>query len=1052
MEVAGVVIGAVALIGVFEDCIELFSQIGAARSMENDYILLATRLDLQKAILLQWAERLRLYEAKEHDTRLDDPMLGPVIHKGLDCIRQLLQNGNVLQQRYGVRPTDSHETTDPQTVPDQRRLPNHLLGQIRKPKRQRSDVELSQPQSSNQYPGDDYTPKRARCSSRDQNDPLHPLPDRDYMAKPSRLDRIMWVIKDKDQFEGLIRKLSDLIADIDKAVPPRAGELPTRALLEYEIQGLKSVRELRIIMHASRSDNRDLAGITQQTIDRQCAKLILNRLWFRLIDDRKNNIAEAHLHTLNWAINPPASDVVWDDLGEWLRSGRDFYWISGKPGSGKSTLMKFLYGHPKVISDLKIWARGRQLTMAPFFLWNIGSVEQNSQEGLARGLLHHVLTENPTLISTVLPNMWQEAQSGSVDLQLPTNIETKTAFQRLGAATTTGAFAFFIDGLDEFTGNPRDGISFVKSLVTSSNIKILVSSRPIDTCVAAFSSAPTLRLQDLTKPDIEMYINDIVRSHPYVADSNYLCEMTVEGLIDDIRNKANGVFLWVVLACRTLLEGFEAFDNAEELQRRVEELPPELESLFRHILNSLPPRFLQQAAKLLQLCYLRRYRLSSEISAFTLAWAHEKDMKLCELDKFYPVKHSDRIEKCVMLEGRLRSRCRGLLEVQRDPKSKIPISVDFMHRTVFEFLDTPDVWTLDCMHIDDRQFDATTVLAYMSCYDLFLQDKSIRHEKRFAQETYYCLQEVQNDSPWNLPHLLNRVAFAFMRERGNAEPVFGPSQDILSLADASILLAVEFDLTSFFKDYDESRLDTEYALGSHGMSIRVRFNLLYHALAKPLMYGILDFARDTPCSTAIVDLLLRSGCDPNGSLVRLYYHLVFDDNMGIPKDSYTTPWDEWMNSAEGIYLGYANDDPLSGEEVSELALTTVLMIRAGANIVDHRNKLRETAESWLEIVKGSENSKDRETREYCNEIVEAATTDSEDNSSISSSNSEEILSATDTDHEEDNPSLLVSDNEEIPSAADTDLEENDPSRVSTDGEGDWNAVAVGSKDDPIQIE
>jgi hypothetical protein len=365
MEVAGVVIGAVALIGVFEDCIELFSQIGAARSMENDYILLATRLDLQKAILLQWAERLRLYEAKEHDTRLDDPMLGPVIHKGLDCIRQLLQNGNVLQQRYGVRPTDSHETTDPQTVvsgrlmsqmrekslcfrsrrkpltsqPDQRRLPNHLLGQIRKPKRQRSDVELSQPQSSNQYPGDDYTPKRARCISRDQNDPLHPLPDRDYMAKPSRLDRIMWVIKDKDQFEGLIRKLSDLIADIDKAVPPRAGELPTRALLEYEIQGLKSVRELRIIMHASGSDNRDLAGITQQTIDRQCAKLILNRLWFRLIDDRKNNIAEAHLHTLNWAINPPASDVVWDDLGEWLRSGRDFYWISGKPGSGKSTLM-----------------------------------------------------------------------------------------------------------------------------------------------------------------------------------------------------------------------------------------------------------------------------------------------------------------------------------------------------------------------------------------------------------------------------------------------------------------------------------------------------------------------------------------------------------------------------------------------------------------------------------------------------------------------------------------------------------------------------------------
>jgi hypothetical protein len=66
---------------------------------------------------------------------------------------------------------------------------------------------------------------------------------------------------------------------------------------------------------------------------------ILNRLWFRLIDDRKNHIAEAHSKTLEWAINPPASGVVWDDLGQWLRSGHGIYWIHGKPGSGKSTLM-----------------------------------------------------------------------------------------------------------------------------------------------------------------------------------------------------------------------------------------------------------------------------------------------------------------------------------------------------------------------------------------------------------------------------------------------------------------------------------------------------------------------------------------------------------------------------------------------------------------------------------------------------------------------------------------------------------------------------------------
>lgn len=114
--------------------------------------------------------------------------------------------------------------------------------------------------------------------------------------------------------------------------------------------------------------------------------------------------------------------------------------------------------------------------------------------------------------------MWQEAQSGEVDLKLPSISEMKAAFQQIGAQQTNGAFAFFIDGLDEFTGNHREGISFVKSLITSANIKILLSSRPIDTCVAAFLLAPRLKLQDLTKSDIAAYINDVVRSHPYVCE------------------------------------------------------------------------------------------------------------------------------------------------------------------------------------------------------------------------------------------------------------------------------------------------------------------------------------------------------------------------------------------------------------------------------------------------------------------------------------------------------------------------------------------------------
>jgi hypothetical protein len=582
------------------------------------------------------------------------------------------------------------------------------------------------------------------------------------------------------------------------------------------------------------------------------------------------------------------------------------------------------------MSWLQEWAGDRKLTVASFFLWNIGTTEQSSQEGLARGLLYHVLKQNPKLIPTVLPYMWQEAQNGCVDLSTPSDSGMKTAFQRVGEESTTGAFAFFIDGLDEFTGNHRDGISFVKSLTTSANIKVLVSSRPIDMCVAAFSSAPQLRLQDLTKLDIEIYVKDAIHSHPCVADSNYLSDTTIQGLIKNIRSKASGVFLWVVLACRTLIEGFDAYDDAEELQCRVNELPPELEDLFRHILSGLPVRFRQQCAKLLRVCYIRSALLGSVIPTSVLAWAHENDMSIPRLDQFDPVSLADQDRKCTILEGRLRSRCRGLLEVHRDPNTEIRSTVDFMHRTVFEFLSTVDVWKMDCLHIADDLFEDTTMLAYMSCYDLYLRTEPIL-KGRIVSEIYHCLQNVACRSPSNLSRVVNRAAFALMQQRDGCQ-LFG-LHDALTLGDVSLLLAVEFSLASFVEEYRVREFNDKQRLCIDDQS--KRYNLLYHALGRPLFYGLVGPKDIGPCSPAIVDLLLRSGCDP-------------DQQIGardmLRAALRMTPWRTWMQSDHGISLN--ETDGVSPMEFSQVAESTVLMIRAGAGVFDQEH-VEKTARRWL---------------------------------------------------------------------------------------------------------
>lgn len=469
-----------------------------------------------------------------------------------------------------------------------------------------------------------------------------------------------------------------------------------------------------------------------------------------------------------------------------------------------------------------------------------------------------------------------------------------------------------------------------------------------------------LRLQDLTASDIATYINDVVRAHPYTAEHSYLSGKTVQRLVNDIRRKADGVFLWVVLACRALIEGLEAYDDEEELRRRVDELPPELESLFQHILNGLPPRYLQQAAKLLRVCYVNRLlQIEAEISAFGLAWAHVQDMDISKLGNFVQFSLDQRKEKYKILEGRLRSRCRGLLEFKTPVSDETP-SIDFMHRTVFEYLSVPDVWKMDCLQIHERQFDANTILAYMSCYELYLYEglEDEDHDPLLVVSNY--VRKVEESSPSNLPHLLNSFAFALTYRGESKEKREVSLMPALLMQKTASMLAVELDLTTFVKSQSVRKFNA--LPRSHRSGGNSEKTLLYHAFKKPLTLHEGD-----PCSSIMIGHLVRSGCGPNQSIAL------------NGKDTRTC-WDIWMQSK------HMKDDavlaPLQSAEI------TMIMIRAGAVFVPfdpsdpnaiiphltargYRTRLKEKAEQWLEFSPTLENAREQqELRALCNEILE----------------------------------------------------------------------------------
>ncbi|KAF2689994.1 hypothetical protein K458DRAFT_277886, partial [Lentithecium fluviatile CBS 122367] len=243
--------------------------------------------------------------------------------------------------------------------------------------------------------------------------------------------------------------------------------------------------------------------------------------------------------------------------------------------------------------------------------------------------------------------------------------EMREAFNMIGGGRVgTRKFCIFIDGLDEYAGNYVDGVTFVRTLVANPNVKIVVSSRPVPACVQAFSNKPQLQLQDLTEGDITEYVNDTIGSHPHMEILSKSDPVGTNRIQRDIGEKASGVFLWVCLVCHSLLESFACYDSVSELQYLVDELPREIEDLFQHMLSRIKPRYQEEAAKLLLICY--QSQLASEdnrVYTASLAIANEYGFDLARMREPRGLAREEGAAKCQILEGRLRSRCCGLLEI-----------------------------------------------------------------------------------------------------------------------------------------------------------------------------------------------------------------------------------------------------------------------------------------------------------------------------------------------------------------------------------------------------
>jgi len=232
----------------------------------------------------------------------------------------------------------------------------------------------------------------------------------------NQLDSIL-LANIKDRLEAFTVESGNRDARIEQNLAKILASLQPGSPWQAEIvHATRQSLHVGAIDAATAAVSASLSAGAKQKRDNLLERRTLESLKFVDMRDRYERISEAHRKTFEWVFDEPGQSSSlsgfppsqpWDSFSTWLMSNKPLYWITGKPGAGKSTLMKFLSDDRRVLSRLRVWQRDRPIFTARFFLWNSGSTMQMSRLGLLQSLLHQTVSNFPHEIRRLFPDRWE---------------------------------------------------------------------------------------------------------------------------------------------------------------------------------------------------------------------------------------------------------------------------------------------------------------------------------------------------------------------------------------------------------------------------------------------------------------------------------------------------------------------------------------------------------------------------------------------------------------------------------------------------------------------
>ncbi|KAI5838331.1 hypothetical protein DFP73DRAFT_485987 [Morchella snyderi] len=422
----------------------------------------------------------------------------------------------------------------------------------------------------------------------------------------------------------------------------------------------------------------------------------LSKLHFN--NSRSKKVSAGYAHTFEWLWKTPEY-LCWNSTQE---CGTGLLLIEGKPGSGKSTMVRFFKDNFSPISSNKI-------ILASFFYHARNGDSERNHANMLKTLLYQILEADESFFACIQP-LYRHALRRNEFWGLEALKEALRACKR---HILSRSLFLIVDAMDESENTDRtEIIQFFRKLTervddTSDGkclVKVCLTSRPINELHASsLGGYYRILLQERNKKDIESYTDAFLQNSVFDSVGG-----AKPALKEYIMEHADGMFLWVHLVAKELVKYAMKGSRQGKLLKFLKSPPKGLEDFYQHMLEGLDsddPDDLVDGRRILQFCLFSHRAMELQELEHALAIPGlpndpEPESASWELEK--PTSIRRLLTQCIG----------GFVDIQRREKPYAVIQA--MHHTVREFFLRP-YHRVQYSHLNLTSDDDARAMIQLTC-------------------------------------------------------------------------------------------------------------------------------------------------------------------------------------------------------------------------------------------------------------------------------------------------------------------------------------------------